>query len=60
MNETSALQKGGKKETSTFCLEVCRGRFGSCLECVVDHVAFENWLKRNYQENEILAQAERR
>jgi len=53
MTETANVEKGGRKQTSSFCVEVCRGRLGSCLECVVDHVAFENWLRRNYRENRI-------
>jgi hypothetical protein len=53
MAETMDTHKDGKTQTSTFCVEVCKGHLGSCLGCVVDHMVFENWLKQNYRENGI-------
>jgi len=53
MADTLETKKGGKTQPSTFCVEVCKGHLGSCPGCVVDHMAFEDWLKRNYRENGI-------
>jgi len=52
MENENALN-GERKLTASFCSEVCRDRLGSCLEGVVDHLAFENWLRRGYHENGI-------
>ncbi len=51
--ETENALKGGRKHTASICSEICRDRLVSCLEGVVDHLAFENWLRRSYHENGI-------
>ncbi len=58
MMETTNAPRSGKKESTVFCSEVCRSRLRSCLERIIDHVAFEDWLRCGDVEHGIFANSQ--